>query len=271
MDIHKPKPIHNLREFLKEVGIIVLGVSIALAAEQAVEWFHWRAQVREARSIIATEMASNLAAAAERIGAQACIDSRLDELGRILDQASRTGSLPPVGDIGMPPVRDSVTGAWESIVSSQTATHFPRPELTDLADNYFRVKKIGEIISLQNQTWYELTGTIVGPGRRLDPASEAELRKSLGLARGYARALGNLSASMIRGLNAHDLPYGHSDLDLIADAKQKIVNATSGNEKSAYAVCQPIGAAPPQYGQTTARFATPAILEKSLAFLPGGK
>ena len=36
MDIHKPKPIRNWREFLKEVGIIVLGVSIALAGEQAV-------------------------------------------------------------------------------------------------------------------------------------------------------------------------------------------------------------------------------------------
>jgi imidazolonepropionase-like amidohydrolase len=35
MEIHKPKPIHNWREFLKEVGIIVLGVSIAVVAEQA--------------------------------------------------------------------------------------------------------------------------------------------------------------------------------------------------------------------------------------------
>jgi hypothetical protein len=30
MDIHKPKPIHNWREFLKEYAIIVLGVLTAL-------------------------------------------------------------------------------------------------------------------------------------------------------------------------------------------------------------------------------------------------
>jgi hypothetical protein len=30
MDLHKPKPIHNWREFLKEVGTIVLGVGIGL-------------------------------------------------------------------------------------------------------------------------------------------------------------------------------------------------------------------------------------------------
>jgi hypothetical protein len=29
MEIHKPKPIHNWREFLKEVGIIVPGVCFA--------------------------------------------------------------------------------------------------------------------------------------------------------------------------------------------------------------------------------------------------
>ncbi|MDB5442210.1 MAG: hypothetical protein JWP73_586, partial [Phenylobacterium sp.] len=33
MDIHKPKPWHGLREFLKEYAIIVVGVLTALAAE----------------------------------------------------------------------------------------------------------------------------------------------------------------------------------------------------------------------------------------------
>jgi hypothetical protein len=42
VEIHKPKPIHNWREFLKEVGTIVLGVCVALGAEQTVEWVHWR-------------------------------------------------------------------------------------------------------------------------------------------------------------------------------------------------------------------------------------
>ena len=37
MDVHKPKPIRNWREFLKEYAIIVIGVLTALAAEQAAE------------------------------------------------------------------------------------------------------------------------------------------------------------------------------------------------------------------------------------------
>ena len=54
MEFHKPKPIRNWREFLKEFGTIVLGVSVALAAEQAVEWWHWRGQVAETRTMIAS-------------------------------------------------------------------------------------------------------------------------------------------------------------------------------------------------------------------------
>jgi hypothetical protein len=48
--VHLPKPLHGWREFLGEVGIIVLGVLIALGAEQAIEhlnWLHKRSQVEQ--------------------------------------------------------------------------------------------------------------------------------------------------------------------------------------------------------------------------------
>jgi hypothetical protein len=34
MAIHKPKPVHNWRELASEVGVIVVGIIIALTAEQ---------------------------------------------------------------------------------------------------------------------------------------------------------------------------------------------------------------------------------------------
>ena len=47
MDIHKPRPWHGGREFLKEVGTIVLGVLIAIGFEQAVEALHHPDQARQ--------------------------------------------------------------------------------------------------------------------------------------------------------------------------------------------------------------------------------
>ena len=46
MDIHKPKPVHNWRELLTEIGVIVVGIVIALSGEQIVETFHWSHQIR---------------------------------------------------------------------------------------------------------------------------------------------------------------------------------------------------------------------------------
>src|SRR3954469_6013594 len=87
MDIHKPKPIHNWREFLKEVGIIVLGVSIALAGEQAVERWHEQRQYAEARQAMYDELSANLSNIRLRAKNAACSLQRMQDVGAILDRA----------------------------------------------------------------------------------------------------------------------------------------------------------------------------------------
>ena len=67
MHLHLPKPLHGWREFAGEVGVIVLGVLIAIALEQAVEAIHWQAQVRDARGAIAEDMAQTNRAFAFRV------------------------------------------------------------------------------------------------------------------------------------------------------------------------------------------------------------
>jgi hypothetical protein len=56
MEVHRPKPAHGWRGFLGEVGIIVLGVLIALVAEQAVRAVEWRHKVHAAEAAMATEL-----------------------------------------------------------------------------------------------------------------------------------------------------------------------------------------------------------------------
>jgi hypothetical protein len=46
--VHLPKPLHGWRQFFGEIGVVVLGVLIALGAEQIIEhfsWVHKRSQV----------------------------------------------------------------------------------------------------------------------------------------------------------------------------------------------------------------------------------
>ena len=59
MHFHLPKPLHGWREFVGEVGIIVIGVLIALGAEQAVERLHHHSQVHEAEKKLRAESIEN--------------------------------------------------------------------------------------------------------------------------------------------------------------------------------------------------------------------
>jgi len=269
MEFHKPKPVHSWREFLKEYAIIVLGVLTALAAEQAVESWHWRGEVAKAREVIATEMAQNLVGAAIRLRTQGCIERRLDALTDIVDAASRSGQLPPVGEIGQPPPRQWRTGAWESVVAAETATHFPRQQLAALGSLYQLVARMEGLTQFNLQAWSELY-PMVGPGRRLDPASEAELRKALSFARAVNRNYASLATTLVVRTHALGLPFSNDDLKQIADAKRQSLtvlrpNATQPDTTSA--LCGPIGAVPPRYGQSQFSL-TPALSDQAMKNFP---
>ncbi|HET7085436.1 MAG TPA: hypothetical protein VFI23_11745 [Rhizomicrobium sp.] len=256
------------RVILTDFVIVVLGVGVALAAQQGEEWWRWRDQVAQARGAIATEMAQNVAGAIIRLRTQGCIERRLDELIDIVDTASRSGQLPPVGVIGQPPLRTWRSGAWDSVVAAETAAHFPRQHLANLGSLYQLVVRMESTSLLNLQAWSELY-PMVGPGRRLDPASEADLRKALSLARAVNRSYASQSLTLIERTYVLKLPFSSSDLNQIADAKSVSLMkpAVGVNPDQTSAICSPIGAVPPRYGQ--AQFApTPAVSEQALKNLP---
>ena len=75
-----PKPLHGWRELLGEVGIIVLGVLIALAAEQVVETIHMRSETDEARASMSDELGNDRARWEVTHSEYPCLVKRLDEL-----------------------------------------------------------------------------------------------------------------------------------------------------------------------------------------------
>jgi hypothetical protein len=128
MHVHLPKPLHGWRALLGEIGVIVIGVLIALAAEQAVEWLHWRQEASETRQALHRELARAVGAYQFREAHQDCADRRLDELTRWLD-ASQPGdrlalARPIVGPLGF----NLGAGAWEAAKSGQAAWRMPLEE-----------------------------------------------------------------------------------------------------------------------------------------------
>ena len=104
MHVHLPKPLHGWRAFAGEVGIIVVGVLIALGAEQVVEGIHWRGQVNEFRHAVDDEVAANLATYQYRLSQGDCVTKRLADLQRWHDAAQGGTILPMTGEIGRPSI-----------------------------------------------------------------------------------------------------------------------------------------------------------------------
>ena len=250
MDIHKPKPIHNLREFLKEVGIIVLGVSIALAAEQAVEWWHWRSQVRQAQAMVMAELTQNMVQGILRVNSFDCFEQRLDGLAEILDKASETGRLPAIGFMDTVGGNVWPTAAWNTVIASQAAAHFPPDQIARFARIYGLVEAAEDVKRQEMAAWTDLY-SMAGPGRRLDPVSENTLRVALGRVRSGNRRMASTGMALMQYVTGLGLPFTEAEIRT-NEAARKIVPPASK------CIAQP-GGSFAHYGQGIYNTGIPAV------------
>src|SRR6185312_12615321 len=115
MDLHKPKPWHGFREFLKEYAIIVVGVLTALAAEQGVEWLHWQHTVAQTEAALRAEADGNLLRSYTRMIIRPCLSNRIAELSGRLgspEAAWRASRVPSNPLLVTPEVVGSITNSW---------------------------------------------------------------------------------------------------------------------------------------------------------------
>lgn len=127
MHVHLPKPLHGWRQFAGEIGIIVIGVLIALAAEQVVEALHFRSVLNDYRAALHEEVAHNIATYSYRMEQDRCVDARTAELQRWLDSWRAGRPLHIHGPIGLPQSLMVFNGVWGSR-SEEIASRMPLAE-----------------------------------------------------------------------------------------------------------------------------------------------
>ena len=166
MDIHKPKPWHGVREFLKEYAIIV-GALTALAAEQGVEWLHWlRHQAQVAREAITYDPAgATWATPPRRTRFHSRTVQRLGDLSDALDQAQADDQAVAAFSVSPPVTLAWSMRTWSGLTSGQTLAHLSnRDQLTldsiDKSLEYIRVQA-----NRERDAW-ALLETAAGPAER---------------------------------------------------------------------------------------------------------
>src|SRR5438874_12581463 len=125
MHFHLPKPLHGWRAFVGEVGIIVVGVLIALGAEQSVEALRWRSEVGQFRTAVDHELGRNLGLYLEIMRQRPCVTRRLTELERFLANSRAGGEDRLAYPIGRPNYYSQYLSVWDNR-GAEVAEHLPR-------------------------------------------------------------------------------------------------------------------------------------------------
>lgn len=155
-DIHKIKPVHGWREFFGEVGIIVLGVLIALAAESLVERWRWHEETEQNREAIKRDLYASALNAWERLGVEPCLRGRLSDLLARVDanrgdwksspmprrpERERTTVVSPAY---APPSRYYLTDAWKDALASGSFQHLSADDAANFSVAFSSVQEMAD-------------------------------------------------------------------------------------------------------------------------------
>jgi hypothetical protein len=123
LHVHRPKPLSGLREIATEIGVIVLGIVIAIGGEQVVEAIHWNHKVAGAEAALREELAVDLSYAQEQQDLHPCADRYFDLLQSAIAD-NRPDIVRKLYEAGRPidehPWR---VDSWNAALSGQVPDH----------------------------------------------------------------------------------------------------------------------------------------------------
>jgi hypothetical protein len=200
--VHLPKPLHGWREFAGEVGIIVVGVLIALGAQQVVESVHDRHVAEQARENVRAEAAMDASFIQSRLAAQGCVERRLRELSDILGKAGEGDLHPQPTWISLPPTIPFFTGRWQAATASGRNSLFSPEEQEQFGQLYQIFERYNDYQPREQQVWANLRALEtwhgpLGAQARLSFAKDLQQAKYLAWDLNYAGTYALKSAAAL--------------------------------------------------------------------------
>lgn len=193
--VHKPKAAHSVGEFLREIGVIVIGVLLALGAEQIAEEFHWRHEVAVERQALLSEARDNLATAAYRLSEQACIDARLAQVAEVFRRHARGETLGLKGAVARPPLWTATTGSWDIAVSGQALGHMSQKDKLAFSDAFNTYKAFARLRDEEDRGWRRLA--LLDRPDLLDAGDWSNLHAAWGDLVGVNNRMRSITAEML--------------------------------------------------------------------------
>ena len=181
-----PTPLKGWRVFIGEVGVIVLGVLIALGAQQLAEDINMRSDVRKFRQTIDHEIGLNLYVYTIRSKGSSCNETRITTLIDWAEKARDGDVLPKItgaAPIAITPYRS----AWDTR-NAEVFAHVPDQARQKYAEFYDELENNWDLMKLERGEWFALQRFVLPGPVSLDErrALYGHLRRALILNRVWA-------------------------------------------------------------------------------------
>jgi|SRR5438270_2402892 len=152
MHVRLPKPLHGWRAFAGEIGVIVIGVLIALGAQQLVENMQWNSEVGTFRQSVEHELGRNLGIYRSVMEARPCATRRLADLERLLadSRAGRQDRL--VRPIGRPFMQTQYFSVWDN-KGAEVVEHLPRTLRSQFGELYDEFRNNEAVRKNEREVW----------------------------------------------------------------------------------------------------------------------
>ena len=218
---HKIKPPHGWREFLFEIGTIVLGVLLALGAEQTVEAMHRAHLVEEAEAAMRIEMLTDDGPQAYvRAASATCFTTQLGAMRKALEAGVDRKAFYEMTLQYAPPWRSWDSQAWKSTVASNVGGYMGAKRLNAWGTLYGVIPNMDIVASEERRDDVLLQGGRRSPGKMSDAETD-ELLKVVDRLTFENRALAGLSLGVLDGMGKVNAPLSVADQrSLLAQSRQ---------------------------------------------------
>ncbi|MBA3576866.1 MAG: hypothetical protein H0W39_04510 [Sphingomonas sp.] len=205
MKVHPPKAIDSWREFFVEIIIIVIGIAIALGAEEMLSDYHSQKQVAVVQESLDEELSDSLFAARERLKLADCQQTTLDQLDSVAHS-----NAPKLGEVPATSVRLLGSAAWDAAVASGIVEEMEHEERYDYATLFSIVRSLHETNTRERELWavvraYGRTPPATADARHRLSEAVSQLRSLTGTATLASRQFVEIAGQLDLKLSPADL------------------------------------------------------------------
>jgi hypothetical protein len=186
----------------------VIGVLIALGAEQLVGVAHRKQEAAEADDSIQSELGFNLGRLESRTTIHSCVHRRIEEIQALLDRAADRPDIATPSWIGRPQYWAFASSQWQAESQAGRAALVDPRRLSAYAVMYARMQDLGDEMTLEQSDWAKLR--TLERVRRLGPAEAFELNTTLQDARYRDWRLALVTSQLLTMANALGVRATHN-------------------------------------------------------------